>query len=86
MYNCKECGIELTALNISDYDNDYCQKCFAELIDQMPTDDECKETKDIPDWGIDLILNAKRPQLISKNEITMYAGNTSNRIIRRSRA
>ena len=63
-HSCKGngCGIELTALNMSE-DEAYCKKCFDEIVESMDTNDESPETKYIKDREMDEIIASPCPQL-----------------------
>ena len=61
-YKCKGCGIELTALNMSE-DETYCKKCFDEIVAGMDTEDESPETRWLKDREMDEIIVSPCPQL-----------------------
>lgn len=60
-YSCKDCGTELTALNMSD-DEKYCKACFDKTVAGMDTEDESPETKQMPEWAMDEIITSPCPQ------------------------
>lgn len=57
----EDCGIELTALNMSD-DEKYCQTCFDKIVAGIDTNDESTETKWMPEGVMDDIIQDKYPQ------------------------
>ena len=54
--NCSVCGVELTAINMSDIENDKCQDCVKKILNKIDTDDESTETVNISDRVLDLII------------------------------
>lgn len=60
-YKCQGCGTELDALNMSE-DEEYCKACFDKIVESMDTEDESTETKWMPEWAMDAIIEDEYPQ------------------------
>ena len=62
-YSCKGegCGVELTALNMSE-DEDYCKKCFDKIVEGIDINDESPETKFLKERELDEIIASPCPQ------------------------
>lgn len=48
-------------MNMSD-DEKYCKACFSKIVESIDTEDESTETKQIPEWAMDEIIDSPCPQ------------------------
>lgn len=53
------CGIELTALNMSDIEEEACQECADKHLNGIDTNDESPETRYMPDDLMEAIVRGE---------------------------
>lgn len=59
--NCKICNKQLTAINLSDIEDNCCQRCEAELISQLETLEEDEEVSTLSNRDLDTISRTLFP-------------------------
>lgn len=78
---CSVCGMKLTALNMSDIEEDKCQNCVIAIAEKIDTDDESPNTKYMSDDMLDHVIrrNEERAQGNGYDKHTINRSNASRR-------